>query len=98
MEKINILIFVISIGFMIIGGVFLKSKSIKASIQSMGTYKDVNKYVNTNGIINIIAGGLIAIFNVIDIVLKTSYELYLILPIIILSSIITSIFNKTIKA
>ena len=98
MEKINILIFLVSIGFLVIGITFLKSKSIKNSIESMGTYKDINKYTSINGMVNIIAGLLIAVFNIIDIVLKTSYELYLVLPIIILSSLVTTILNKKTKA
>ena len=98
MEKINILIFLVGLGFILIGMTFLKSKSIKASIEAMRTYKDINKYLNFNGLVNIIAGVLIISFNVIDLILKIQYELYLILPIIILSSLITTFYNKSLKS
>lgn len=98
MEKINILIFLVGLGFIVIGLTFLKSKSIKASIEAMKIYKDINKYLNFNGFVNIIAGVLIIGFNVIDLILKISYELYLILPIIILSSLITTFYNKSLKS
>jgi len=97
MEKINIIIFLVSIGFFIIGVIFLKSKSLKSSIEAIGTYKDVEKYLTTNALINIIAAILICISNVIDIILKTPYELYLVLPIIVLSSLISIIFSKSNK-
>ena len=98
MEKINIVIFLVGIGFLLIGLVYFKSKSIKNSIESMNTYKDANKFVNINGSINFIAGILIIILNVLDIILKTSYELYLILPIVILSTLVTSLLNKNLKS
>ena len=98
MEKINIIILLVGLGFILIGLTFLKSKSIRSSIEAMKTYKDTNKYLRFNGIVNIMAGILIIIANIIDLLLKTSYELYLVLPIIILASLITTFYNKSLKS
>lgn len=56
MNYITKVIFVASVGFMIMGVTYLKNEKIKKSLRESGLYKDADGFIKFNGIFNISIG------------------------------------------
>ena len=54
MKGTTVVILLSSIGFIVIGLIYLRSKKIRKSFEESNIYKDTDKYIRINGLSNLI--------------------------------------------
>ncbi|ASW44283.1 hypothetical protein [Clostridium isatidis] len=96
MKGTTIVILLSSIGFIIIGLVYLRSKGIRKSFEESNIYKNTDKYIKINGLSNLILGMLGILIGIIDYfsIFTSKYIVILFIALILVQSIIHKIISK----
>lgn len=93
------IIFIASIGFIIMGVTYLKSEKVKKSLRNSGLYKDADGFIKFNGVFNISIGFIGVLVGVSDYFFsEISRQIVTIFGgLIILLTIIQNMYSKRYK-
>lgn len=99
MKSTTLVIVIGSLGFIVIGLVYLLNKSIKEYFRVSGIYKDVDKFMNYNGKYNLVIGTIGLILGIVDnyFVESSKYTIIVYILVIFIFSIIQKMIIKKYK-
>ncbi|NLL31226.1 MAG: hypothetical protein GX258_09355 [Clostridiales bacterium] len=97
MKGTTVVILLSSIGFIVIGLIYLRSKKIRKSFEESNIYKDTDKYIRINGLSNLILGMLGILIGIIDYfgIFQSNYVIILFITLILIQSIIQRAISKS---
>ncbi|WP_066896299.1 hypothetical protein [Clostridium nigeriense] len=96
MKSTTLVIFLGSLGFLLMGLVSLLSKKTKKYFKESGVYKDVDKFMKYNGIFNLSIGIAGSILGILDILLEGKSK-YIIIIYIVITLTLSIVQNKLLK-
>ncbi|MBU5454684.1 hypothetical protein [Caproiciproducens sp. MSJ-32] len=99
MKATTIVILLSSIGFLIIGLIYLKSKKIRKSFEESMIYKNVDKYIKINALLNLILGILGILIGIADYfsIFESNYIVILFIVLILIQTIAQKVILKNNK-
>ena len=97
MKGTTVVILLSSIGFIVIGLIYLRSKKIRKSFEESNIYKDTDKYIRINFLSNLILGMLGILIGIIDYfgIFQSNYVIILFITLILIQSIIQRAISKS---
>lgn len=97
MKGTTVVILLSSIGFIVIGLIYLRSKKIRKYFEESNIYKDTDKYIRINGLSNLILGMLGILIGIIDYfgIFQSNYVIILFITLILIQSIIQRAISKS---
>lgn len=96
MKSTTLVIFLGSLGFLIMGIVSLLSKKVKKYFKESGVYNNTDKFMKYNGIFNLSIGIIGVILGISDIFIQEKSQ-YIIMIYIILTLTLSVIQNRLLK-